>query len=305
MLIQETVTGKIDKVQRAIDRIRTFEPKEGYWLAFSGGKDSQCIYHLAKMAGVEFEAHFSVTTVDPPELMKFIRSNYPDVIWDYPVDDNGRRISMYRLIAENTFPPTRTTRYCCRAFKESHGNGRLVVTGVRWAESNRRRDLHGVVDVRTTSQKLINNAINNIPAAKLNKRNSLVFMDDNEDSRRMIEHCYISKRTVLNPIVDWEDDDVWEFLNDVAKVEHCCLYDEGHTRIGCVGCPLQGDVGMLRDFERWPGFRRMYINAFDEMIKRNPGKIKTAKGTLAEDGEEILNSWVEWNGHSSASNDKD
>ena len=36
-----------DKVQIAIERLRAFEPPEGYYLAFSGGKDSQCIYHLA------------------------------------------------------------------------------------------------------------------------------------------------------------------------------------------------------------------------------------------------------------------
>jgi phosphoadenosine phosphosulfate reductase len=284
MLVQETVTGRIDKVQKAVDRIKTFEPKEGYWLAFSGGKDSQCIYHLAKMADVKFEAHYSVTTVDPPELLKFIKENYPDVIWDYPVDKYGRRTCMYRLISEHTIPPTRMARYCCDELKESKGTGRLVITGVRWAESNRRRGLHGVVDVRTSSKKLISEALGNNPAAKLNNRNSLVFMDDNEDSRRMVEHCYIAKRTTLNPIVDWEDDDVWEFLNDVAKVPHCCLYDEGRTRIGCVGCPLQGRDAMMRDFERWPGFKRMYIKAFDEMIKNHPGEIRIATGEKAEPG---------------------
>ena len=41
-----------DRVQTAIDRLRNFEPPEGYYIAFSGGKDSQCIYHLAKQAGV-------------------------------------------------------------------------------------------------------------------------------------------------------------------------------------------------------------------------------------------------------------
>ena len=34
---------KRDKVELAIMRLREFEPPEGYYLAFSGGKDSQCI----------------------------------------------------------------------------------------------------------------------------------------------------------------------------------------------------------------------------------------------------------------------
>ena len=52
----------------------------GYHLAFSGGKDSMVLYHLAKMAGVKFKAHMQVTTIDPPELMQFVRANYPDVV---------------------------------------------------------------------------------------------------------------------------------------------------------------------------------------------------------------------------------
>lgn len=54
------------KIETSIKRLRSFEPPEGYFLAFSGGKDSQCIYHLAKMAGVKFDAHYNVTSVDPP-----------------------------------------------------------------------------------------------------------------------------------------------------------------------------------------------------------------------------------------------
>lgn len=56
MLGQVNIFGK-SKVDVAIDRIRAFEPPDGYYLAFSGGKDSQCIYHLAKMADVSFDAH--------------------------------------------------------------------------------------------------------------------------------------------------------------------------------------------------------------------------------------------------------
>lgn len=39
------------KIKKSIQRLKTFEPEDGYYLAFSGGKDSQCIYHLAKMGG--------------------------------------------------------------------------------------------------------------------------------------------------------------------------------------------------------------------------------------------------------------
>lgn len=286
MLFYETLTGKVDKVQKAIDRIKSFEPPEGYYLAFSGGKDSQCIYHLAKMAGVKFDAHYAVTTVDPTELMRFIKAEYPDVIWEHPVGKDGKPTSMWKLIAEHTIPPTRQARYCCQALKETGGVGRLVLTGVRWAESINRRDSHGVVDVRTSSKKFIDEATKSNPAASLNKHDSLIFMDDNDETRKLIETCYLKKRSTVNPIIDWEETDVWQFLNEVAKVPHCCLYDEGFTRLGCVGCPLQGRDGMLRDFERWPRYKELYIRAFDQMIKNHPGEIRPVDRTAKQAGSE-------------------
>ena len=90
-------TSLEDKVKRAIDRLRTFEPPEGYYLAFSGGKDSQCIYHLAKEAGVKFDAHYNLTTVDPPELVYFIRSTTDVIV---------KKLSMSCGTDRSLFPPT-------------------------------------------------------------------------------------------------------------------------------------------------------------------------------------------------------
>ena len=124
-------------------------------------------------------------------------------------------------------------------------------------------------------------------------------MDDNDVGRKMVEQCYMKRKTTINPIVDWLDEDVWEFLNDVAQVPHCCLYDEGFSRLGCIGCPLQGKDGMLRDFERWPRYKALYIKAFDRMIANHPGEIKVATGEMVENtsggGTAIYTGWVAWN----------
>ena len=291
-LVEETLFGRVDKVETAIKRLRAFEPPEGYYVAFSGGKDSQCVYHLCEMAGVKFDAHYSVTSVDPPELVWFIKERYPGVEFEhhywsdgkpehYYPDGRPRPMTMWSLIADHTIPPTRQARYCCADLKETGGSGRLVVTGVRWAESVRRKALHGVADIQTESKKLHRQARENV-AYRMNKNGGIVFMDDNDDSRKMVEQCYAKRKTTINPIVDWLDEDVWEFLNDVAKVPHCSLYDEGFERLGCVGCPLQGRDGMLRDFERWPKYKELYIRAFDKMIKNHPGEIKVASGEPVE-----------------------
>ena len=82
-----------DKVQASIERIKAFEPQDGYFLAYSGGKDSTVLLELARRAGVKFDVHYSVTTVDPPELVRFVISQFDAVIYNYP-DGRQKRFSV-------------------------------------------------------------------------------------------------------------------------------------------------------------------------------------------------------------------
>jgi phosphoadenosine phosphosulfate reductase len=129
--LQQLNFAGLNKIEVSIMRLREFEPKEGYYLAFSGGKDSEVVYDLAVKSGVKFDAHYNDTTVDPPELKSFIRKYYPTVDWTRP------NRNMFRLIEEKGLP-TRKYRKCCEELKEGNGEGRFIVTGVRSAESAQR-----------------------------------------------------------------------------------------------------------------------------------------------------------------------
>lgn len=120
-------------VNEAINILRRYEPTDGYHLAFSGGKDSICCYQLCKLAGVKYKAVYSITTVDNPTVLPFIRKNYPDVIFDRP------KLSMFQLIVKKRALPTRINRFCCEHLKEYSGIGKTVITGVRNEESNNRK----------------------------------------------------------------------------------------------------------------------------------------------------------------------
>lgn len=254
------------KVENAIKRLQSFEPPEGYYVAFSGGKDSQCIYHLCQMAGVKFDAHYSVTSVDPPELVQFIKRQYQDVIFDLPRYADGSRITMWNLIQNHSMPPTRMVRYCCEELKESHGEGRVVVTGVRWAESARRKASHDVAIIKGKPKTTEKMAQELGADYRFNKSGALVLNGDNDPARRMVEQCYRTQKVMVNPIVDWETEDVWTFLNEIAKVPHCCLYDQGFKRLGCIGCPMNV-VNAAADLERWPKYKELYLRAFARMLK--------------------------------------
>jgi phosphoadenosine phosphosulfate reductase len=235
-----TLWGERDKVKVAIERLQAHEPQEGYYLAFSGGKDSQCIYHLAEKAGVKFDAHYQITTVDPPELVQFIHKQYPQVERHHPEQ------SMWALVESNDFPPTRQQRYCCKELKETGGSGRVVVTGVRWAESVRR------------------------------------------SKRRMVEPCMNDgRKSYLHPIIDWTDEDVWEFIR-VENLPYCRLYDEGFTRLGCVLCP--NETHSEKHIERWPRIAAQYVRTFDRVIKH---RLAVGKRCTFKTGQELFDWWVQ------------
>lgn len=123
--------------ERSIALIREYQPPEGYWLAFSGGKDSVVLLDLADRAGATYEAHYNDTTCEPPELIAFVRDQYPQVSIDRPPR------SMWQLIRDRGFPTWRK-RLCCFELKERGGHGRIVLTGIRDDESHARRKRHMV-----------------------------------------------------------------------------------------------------------------------------------------------------------------
>ena len=253
------------KVRTSIERIRTFSPKdgEGYYLAFSGGKDSVVCKALMDLAGVKYDSVYRVTSVDPPELVQFIKDKYPDVIREIPHDRSGKPITMWSLIEQKLMPPTRLVRYCCEKLKEGGGDGRMTVTGVRWAESASRNESQGIVTFpKGAVQVIVDN-----PDFRQTSKGGTILVNDNEDSRKMVEQCYKRRKTLVNPIIDWEDSDVWHFIHS-ENIAFCGLYREGFLRLGCIGCPMAGTREREREFYRWPKYKAAYLLAFQKMLNR-------------------------------------
>ena len=237
-----------DKVENSIKWLKSFEPSDGYYLAFSGGKDSCVLKELANMAGVKYDAHYNVTSVDPPELLRFIKKHHPDVVWDFPREDPNDPASpvktMWNLIPKHKMPPTRLVRYCCAELKESQSDGRVALTGVRWAESVRRKNDRNLVDIGE-------------------KKSGVIFNNDNDEARREVESYYRHRRVTVNPIINWTDDDVWEFIRE-RNLPYCELYDKGYKRLGCIGCPMSSSEA---EFEAYPKYKEAYLRAFRRMIE--------------------------------------
>jgi phosphoadenosine phosphosulfate reductase len=123
-----------DEIDHSIAVLQTYAPKDKpYYGCFSGGKDSCVIKELARMAGVNVVWNYNVTTIDPPELTRFIKQHHADVIWGVPKDN------FFKMADKRGFP-TRRVRWCCEEFKENtNPSDSVLIIGVRAAESQRRR----------------------------------------------------------------------------------------------------------------------------------------------------------------------
>lgn len=275
--------GLAEKERRSIETLQAFQPKDGngYYLCYSGGKDSDVIRILAQLAGVKHDIVHNLTTVDAPETVYYVRS-IPNVIINRPEK------SMWKLIPDKLIPPTRLVRYCCAELKERGGKGRLKITGVRKAESfarSERSDLVQLIGKPKTTQRLADDLGANY---RVNKQGGLIMNMDNDPARRLVEHCYRTVSTMINPIIEWSDNDVWEFLNHYG-CESNPLYKCGCSRIGCIGCPMQGGKRMKQDFEKYPIYRSNYVKAFDRMLSERK---RQNLPTTWEIGEDVMRWWV-------------
>lgn len=111
-----------------------------------------------------------------------------------------------------------------------------------------------------------------------------MLMNDNDEKRRMSELCMQKNKMVVNPIIDWRDSDIWEYIRS-EKLRVCELYNMGYDRVGCIGCPMAGRR-RWKEFADFPEYKKLYIHAFDRMVKINP---KYSWQT----GEHVFRWWME------------
>ena len=251
-------------------------------ITYSGGKDSDVLLHLARASGIPFEVLHSLTTADAPETVRHVYDTFYrleckgikcDV--DKHVQPDGSRMTMWKLIQKKLMPPTRLMRYCCAVLKEGGGKDRFIATGVRWAESTARKR-RGGLEVLTPKPQ-----------------NKLILSNDNDEDRRLFETCQLKGKRVVNPIVDWQTADIWDYVG-AEKIPMNPLYCEGFHRVGCVGCPLANVKMRMMEFSRYPKIKAAYIRAFDRMLeeRRRRGRMN---GTfrMGDTGVDVFHWWME------------
>lgn len=109
---------------------------------------------------------------------------------------------------------------------------------------------------------------------------------DNPDNAKMARSCPTQGKRILNPVIDWSDADVWEFIRGY-NIQYCELYDQGHKRLGCIGCPMSSRAA--QELDTYPGFKRLYIRAFEKMLAaREDAGLENNWKT----GEDVMKWWL-------------
>jgi phosphoadenosine phosphosulfate reductase len=259
MLHENTLFGKQDKVEIALARIKEFEPMAltnnpaGYYVCVSGGKDSSVIQELCIMAGVTCEFAHSHTSVDHPETVCFVRreqKRLQEMGYEFRIEiprgRDGKQKTMWNKIPTNGLP-LRNQRWCCKELKEFGGKGRYCITGVRWSESTRRSKNRSVHEITSRT-----------------RADHIILNNDNDMRRKLSEVCLNQQKLVLNPIVDWSDQDVWDFIRQ-RNLPVNPLYTRGYSRVGCIGCPMSKNG--RKELEETPKYKNAYFRAAKRHIE--------------------------------------
>lgn len=212
----------------------------------------------------------NLTSVDPPEVIRFVKKCYPDVELVKPKE------SIYSIAIRRKILPTMRVRWCCAEFKESAGAGRVTLIGIRHEESSRRSKRN---EVEISSRKF-SGTLDGLEeyrqeqkakkARQKSKKDGVNIM--NADQEQTLGCIHGKESLLISPIIHWTEKDVWEFLNKVVQVEYCELYDEGWKRLGCICCPMSSAKHKRMEELRWPHVKRNWIKAIKAI--RNGGVFK-------------------------------
>lgn len=122
----------------------------------------------------------------------------------------------------------------------------------------------------------------------LQKKEDKILINDNDNTRMLFENCRLKAKRVVNPIIDWTDNDVWSYIKS-ENTPINPLYSCGFDRVGCIGCPMAGKKRNF-GFDMYPKYKENYIRTFEKMLEER--KIR-GKETQWKTGQDVFDWWLE------------
>lgn len=250
--LKEKVSLSICLLHKAEPLAYALNPKDGFYLGFSGGKDSVALLQLAKLAGINYKAVHNVTGIDAPDTIYFIKRYFPEVEFQHAKEN-------YLELVEKKGLPRMNMRFCCERLKERIGAGNVVLTGVRHDESAKRA-AYSPVEIWSRRKE----------HEGKDKARSIDTIIQNE------HQCIKGKdRVMVYPILDWTEEDVWEFIDEYDLPINPCY--RLFCRVGCMYCPYASPAQIQAYEKMYPRYKERVMLAVrrwwaksDEHMLPNP-----------------------------------
>lgn len=249
--------------EEAVNFIQNYSDRyaiEDMMVSFSGGKDSTVTSHIVNRAlGTNKVLHvFGDTTLEFPYTLEYKkRFNKNEESQGVRILTAKNREKNFEELCEVVGPPSRVMRWCCTVFK----------TGA--------------------IQKTISSAFKD-------KNNILSFQGirHNESAsrskyKRESESPKIAKQTVVSPIIDWIDYDVWLYILSTG-IDFNEAYRLGWTRVGCWCCPNNGGwsefLAKVHMYEQYTHWHNMLVDFAKQIGKPDPEEYVNEGGWKARQG---------------------
>ena len=233
---------------------------EDMMVSFSGGKDSTVTSHIVNRAlGTNKVLHvFGDTTLEFPYTLEYRkRFNKNPESQGVRILTAKNREKNFETLCKVVGPPSRVMRWCCTVFK----------TGA--------------------IQKTISSAFKdkaNILSFQGIRRNESASRSKYE---RESESPKISKQTVVSPIIDWIDYDVWLYIL-TTKIDFNEAYRLGWTRVGCWCCPNNGGwsefLAKVHMYNQYANWHDMLVDFARQIGKPDPEEYVNEGGWKARQG---------------------
>lgn len=235
--------------EEAINFVQNYRDKyeiDDMMVSFSGGKDSTVTSHIVNRAlGTNKVLHiFGDTTLEFPYTLEYRkRFNKNEESHGVRVLTAKNREKNFEDLCEIIGPPSRVMRWCCTIFK----------TGA--------------------IQKTISSAFkekNNILSFQGIRHNESISRSKYE---RESESSKILKQTVVSPIIDWIDYDVWLYIL-TTKIDFNEAYRLGWSRVGCWCCPNNGAwsefLAKVHMYDQYVHWHELLVNFAKKIGKPDP-----------------------------------
>ena len=225
------------KVKRAVRLIAVSVGDKTVEVSYSGGKDSDVILELTRMAGVKYRAIYKNTTIDPPHTHAHCKENGVEIL--------NPKVPFLKLIERGGFP-TRRCRFCCGKLKEYKVMD-IAVQGIRRSESAARANRYDPNDP----------VICRIYGSK--KNHVSVILPILEWTDEDVAEFLAERKVKAHPL----------YYDEQGNFHP-------ERRLGCIGCPLS-PRDAIADFKQYPKMLRAWIRAGKVWWENHPNTRSHAK----------------------------